>query len=139
MSALIGLLIALATTTPPHSSAKVPVFLQFSAQDTVGTMYVEKLREALEASAAYKRVMTATEAQFVIGIVTMDPSEAELGSGAGRSTVAAVTLQVENARGLNYMVYSWVLIANRDKVNTLAADLFGAIDNEIQELSSHVQ
>ena len=37
------------------------------------------------------------------------------------------------------MVYSWVLIANRDKVNTLATDLFGAIDKEIQELSSHVQ
>ena len=139
MSALIGLLVALATTTPPHASVKVPVFLQFSAQDTVGAMYVEKLRETLETSAAYQRVMTATEAQFVIGIVTMDPSEADLGAGAGRSTVAAVTLQVENAKGLNYMVYSWVLIANRDKVNTLATDLFGAIDSEIQELSSHVQ
>ena len=134
MSAVLGLLLALATTTPPRPAAKVPVYLHFSAEDTVGVMYVDKLCEAVETSGGYKRVMTANDAQFVIGIVTMDPSDADLGAGAGRSTVAAVTLQLENAKGLNYIVHSWVLIANRDKVDSLATDLFGEIDKEIREL-----
>ena len=49
-------------------------------------------------------------------------------------TVAAVTLQLENAKGLNYIVYSWVLVANRSKVDALATDLFFAIDKEIKAL-----
>jgi hypothetical protein len=112
----------------------VPVYLQFSAEDEVGTMYVNKLRDALESSSAYRRVMTTADAKFVIGIVTMDPNDAELGSGAGNSTVAAVTLQLQNTNGLNYMVYSWVLVANRGKVDSLATDLFAAIDKEIRDL-----
>jgi hypothetical protein len=134
VSAVLGLLLALATTTPPRPAAKVPVYLHFSAEDTVGSMYVDKLCEAVEASGSYKRVMTANDAEFVIGIVTMDPNDADLGPGAGRSTVAAVTLQLENTKGLNYIVHSWVLIANRDKVDSLATDLFGEIDKEIREL-----
>ena len=58
-------------------------------------MYVNKLREALESSSGYRRAVTVTDAKFVIAIVTMDPNEAELGSGAGNSTVAAVTLQLQ--------------------------------------------
>ncbi|HUK35709.1 MAG TPA: hypothetical protein VLV86_17445 [Vicinamibacterales bacterium] len=137
MGALIGLLLTLATTTPPatHVAAKAPVFLQTSAEDDVGAMYVDKLRDALESSPSYKRVMAPNDAQFVIGIVTMDPNDAELGSGAGTSTVAAVTLQLENTKGLNYMVYSWVLVANRAKVDSLATELFAAIDKEIQDVS----
>ena len=134
MGAVLGLLLALATTTPPHAATKVPIYLQFSADDQVGTMYVNKLRDALESSSSYRRVMTAADAKFVIGIVTMDPNEAELGSGAGNSTVAAVTLQLQNANGLNYIVYSWVLVANRGKVDSLATDLFAAIDKEIRDL-----
>lgn len=134
MSAVLGLLLALATTTPPRPAAKVPVYLHFSAEDTVGVMWVDKLCETIETSGGYKRVMTANDAQFVIGVVTMDPNEADLGPGAGHSTVAAVTLQVENTKGLNYIVHSWVLIANRDKVDSLASELFTEIDKEIREL-----
>jgi hypothetical protein len=136
VGAVLGLLLAIATTTPPHAAAKVPVFLQASAEDEVGAMYVNKLREALESSSGYRRTLTVTDAKFVIAIVTMDPNEAELGSGAGNSTVAAVTLQLQNSAGLNYIVYSWVLVANRGKVDSLATDLFGAIDTQIQELTS---
>lgn len=133
---MLGLLLAIATTTPPHAAAKVPIFLQASAEDAVGAMYVDKLREALESSSGYRRAITVADAKFVIAIVTMDPNEAELGSGAGNSTVAAVTLQLQNSVGLNYIVYSWVLVANRGKVDSLATDLFGAIDTQIQELTS---
>jgi len=141
MSALLGLLIALATTTPARPAPvveKVPVFLQFSADDEVGAAYVHRLREAVEASANYRTVGRAADAQFVIGIVTMDPTEAELGAGAGQSTVASVTLQLENTKGLNYMIYSWVLVANRGKVDSLATGLFTAIDREIRELKAQV-
>jgi hypothetical protein len=149
VNVVFGLLFALLTTTPtapkpvestPPSPAveKVPVFLHIDAQDAVGAAYVVKLREALEASRTYRPVMNPTKARFVIGIVTMDPNEAELGSGAGRSTVAAVTLQLENAKGLNQFVYSWVLFANRDKVDSLVTDLVVAIDKEIQDLDGPV-
>ena len=143
MSAFLGLLFALAlgTTTPARPVAvvdKVPVFLQFSADDAVGAAYVDKLREAFQASASYRSVANPSDAQFVIGIVTMDPTEAELGSGAGQSTVASVTLQLENTKGLNYMIYSWVLVANRAKVDSLATGLFAAIDKEIRDLKAQV-
>jgi len=133
---VLGLLLTLATTTPPHAAAKVPIYLQASAEDEVGAMYVNKLRAALESSSGYRRAVAVTDAKFVIAIVTMDPNEAQLGSGAGNSTVAAVTLQLQNSTGLNYIVYSWVLVANRDKVDSLATDLFTAIDTQIQELTS---
>ena len=133
MGVIIGLLLALATTTPPRPAAKVPVFLHVSAEDTVGSIYVDRLCETLETSAATTRD-GRQRAQYVIGIVTMDPDEADLGSGPGHSTVASVTLQVENTKGLNYIIHSWVLIANRDKVDSLATDLFAAIDKEIREL-----
>ena len=141
MSALFGLLLALTTTTPATPTPapaveRVPIFLQSDAADAVGAAYVDTLRTALRTSPLYKQVATASDARFVIGIVTMDPSEAELGSGAGRSTVAAVTLQLENAKGLNSFVYSWVLVANREKVESLATDLFAAIDREIRELDA---
>jgi hypothetical protein len=142
MSALIGLLIALATVTPARSAAvvveRVPVYVQFSADDVVGAQYVQKLRDALEASTTYRSVAKASDAQFVIGIVTMDPIEAELGAGASQSTVASVTLQLENREGLNYMIYSWVLVANREKVDSLATGLFAAIDKEIKDLKAQV-
>jgi len=162
VNAVIGLLMALATATPTVATKKapegletpalsrpatkasdahverVPVFLQFSAEDAVGAAYVRKLRDALEASTTYRPVTRVADAQFLIGIVTMDPTEGESGAGAGRSTVAAVTLQLENAKGLNAFIYSWVLVANRDKVEAIAADLFAAIDKEIRELPSDV-
>jgi len=141
VSALIGLLMALATTTPGRPAvapARVPVFVQFNAEDAVGVAYVRRLREALETSATYRPVPMAAEAQFVIGIVTMDPKDADLGSDAGQSTVAAVTLQLENSKGLNHYIYSWVLIANHDKVDSLATDLFAAIDKAIRDLNNQV-
>jgi hypothetical protein len=141
MSAFLSLLFALAITTPAKPAAvveKVPVFLQFSADDKVGAAYVDKLRDALESSSGYRSVSSPSDAQFVIAIVTMDPTEADLGSGAGQSTVASVTLQVENTKGLNYMVYSWVLVANREKIDSLATGLFSAIDKEIRDLKAQV-
>ena len=144
MSAVIGLLIALATTTPAKPSAtaatvrRAPIFVQSNAIDPVGVALVRKLREALDTSAIYKPVTNPPDAQYVIGIVTMDPDDAAVGSGAGRSTVASVTLQLENTKGLNHFIYSWVLVANEDKVDTLATELFAAIDREIQDLNAQV-
>ena len=143
MSALIGLLIALASTTPAKPSAAVavrraPIFVQSNAIDPVGVALVRKLREALDTSSTYKPATNPPDAQYVIGIVTMDPDDAAVGSGAGRSTVASVTLQLENAKGLNHFVYSWVLVANQDKVDVLTVELFAAIDREIQDLNTQV-
>lgn len=141
MSAVIGLLLALATTTPARPSVTVqraPIFVQSNAIDPVGTALVLKLREALETSTIYRSVTKPTDAQYVIGIVTMDPDDAAVGAGAGQSTVASVTLQLENTKGLNHFIYSWVLVANRDKVNALGPDLFAAIDREIQDLNAQV-
>ena len=141
MSAVIGLLMALATTTPARPVATVqraPIFVQSNAVDPVGTAFIRKLRDALDASTTYRTVANPSDAQYVIGIVTMDPDDAAVGSGAGQSTVASVTLQLENTKGLNHFVYSWVLVANQDKINTLAEQLFAAIDREIQDLNAQV-
>jgi hypothetical protein len=141
VSAVIGLLLALATTTPAKPSVTVhraPIFVQFNAVDPVGKAFVRKLRDALDTSTIYRPVMIATDAQYVVGIVTMDPDDAAVGSGAGQSTVASVTLQLQNTKGLNHFIYSWVLVANHDKIDTLAGDLFAAIDREIQDLNTQV-
>jgi hypothetical protein len=50
-----------------------------------------------------------------------------------------VTLQLENTKGLNHFIYSWVLVANQDKVEALATDLFAAIDREIQDLNAQIE
>ncbi len=141
MSAVIGLLLALATTTPARPSVtvhKAPVFVQSNAVDPVGQAFIRKLREALDTSAIYRPVTNAADAQYVIGIVTMDPDDAAVGAGTGQSTVASVTLQLENTKGLNHFIYSWVLVANQNKVDALATDLFAAIDREIQDLNAQV-
>jgi hypothetical protein len=143
MSALIGLLIALATTTPAKPSAtatvrRAPIFVQSNALDPVGGALVRKLRETLQGSPTYKPVANPPDAQYVVGIVTMDPDDAAVGPGAGHATVASVTLQLENTKGLNQFIYSWVLVANEDKVDTLAVELFAAIDREIQDLNAQV-
>jgi hypothetical protein len=138
---VIGLLLALATTTPAKPSVtvhKAPIYVQFNAMDPVGKAFVRKLRDALDTSIIYRPVMIATDAQYVVGIVTMDPDDAAVGSGAGQSTVASVTLQLQNTKGLNHFIYSWVLVANQDKIDTLAGDLFAAIDREIQDLNTQV-
>jgi len=143
VSAVIGLLMALAltTTTPAKPSVAVqrlPIFVQSNAVDPVGTEFVRKLRVALDASTIYRPVKNPADAQYVIGIVTMDPDDAAVGSGAGTATVASVTLQLENTKGLNHFIYSWVLVANEDKVETLAVQLFAAIDREIQDLNAQI-
>jgi hypothetical protein len=138
---VIGLLLALATTTPARPSVAVhraPIFVQSNTVDPVGQVLVRKLRDALDTSKIYRPVTNPADAQYVIGIVTMDPDDAAVGSGAGQSTVASVTLQLENTKGLNHFIYSWVLVANHDKVDTLGADLFAAIDREIQDLNAQV-
>jgi len=96
------------------------------------------VQEALDTSAVYRPVLNPADAQYVIGIVTMDPDEAAVGPGTGQSTVASVTLQLENTKGLNHFVYSWVLVANQDKVDVLTVELFSAIDREIQDLNAQV-
>jgi hypothetical protein len=121
-------------TAPVTAVEKVAVFLQTDARDDVGAAYVARLRQVLETSSSYRPVTNPASARFVVGIVTMDPNEAEAGSAAGHATVAAVTLQRENAADLNEFVYSWVLVARRDKVNVLATELYAAIDKEIREL-----
>ena len=142
MSVVFALLIALAATTtpakPPVVVHKAPIFIQTNAVDPVGTALVRKLGDALDTSTLYRPVRNPTDAQYVIGIVTMDPDDAAVGTGAGRSTVASVTLQLENTKGLNHFVYSWVLVANQDKIETLAEQLFAAIDREIQDLNAQV-
>ena len=135
------LLTAVATTPaapaerlPPAPVERTPIFLHSDARDIVGATYVDRLRRALAGSSAYRPVMHPVSAQFVVGIVTMDPAGADAGSAAGRSTAAAVTLQREQPTGRNQFVYSWVLVARPDTVDSLAAELLTAIDQQIQEL-----
>jgi hypothetical protein len=142
---IIGLVAAvIATTTParPHvehpaaapAVEKIPVFLQSEVHDEIGALYVARFRDALAQSSTYRPVTTASGARFVVGFLTMDPNEAEAGIATGHATVAAVTLQRENGSGLNELVYSWVLVARRDKVDSLVTQLVGAIDQEIRGL-----
>ena len=134
MKRAIVFFLAMAAAAPAFAAEKVPIFILSNAEDTVGASYVYKLRETLQASSLYTLVTKEPDAVFVISVVTMDPNDADLGSGAERSTVAAITLQVENTKGLNYLVHSWVLVANREKVDMLAAQLMAVIDKEVQDL-----
>lgn len=150
MSFLIGLLmsaVAATTTVPAPTTGKTPapeteriaVYLQTDAQDAVGADYVERLRQSLDDSSTYRRVTQPASARFVVGIQTMDPNEA-VDAGRGEATVAAVTLRQETGEGISEFVYSWVLVARRDKVDALAAALLDALDQEIrQEISQDIR
>jgi hypothetical protein len=78
--------------------------------------------------------MHPASAQFVVGIVTMDPNDSAAGAGARRATVAAVTLQREQPTGRNQFIYSWVLVARPDTIDSLATELLTAIGQQIQKL-----
>ena len=138
MNLLISLMLATVTITTPtipvdattRSAAgeKTPIFLQIDAPDPVGATYVATLRQVLHTSKRYRPVINPAEARFIVGIVTIDPHEAESGSAAGRSTAAAVTLRQEG----DQFVYSWVIVVTRQNVGSLASELIAAIDKEIQ-------
>jgi len=142
---LMGLFLAVvtATTTAPAAREKTlplpaperhAVYVQSEVHDAIGALYVLKLQEALAGSSAFKPVTDPANARFVIGIVTMDPNEAEPESGVGRSTAAAITLQVRSETGLNPLLHSWVLVSNRDRVDLLVAELVTSIFLEIKEV-----
>jgi hypothetical protein len=120
--------------TPATAVEKIAVFMQSEVHDALGALYVAKFRDALAESSAYRPVPSSADARYVIGFLTMDPNEAEAGIATGHATVAAVTLQREHGSGPNELVYSWVLVAKREKVDALVADLIGAIDQEIRGL-----
>jgi hypothetical protein len=122
------------TLAPPPAAPKTPVFIQSEVHDAIGALYVAKLKDALEASKAFRADTEPASARLVVGILTMDPNESAPESGLGRSTAAAVTLQLQSGTGLNPLIYSWVLVARRDNVDSLAAELVAAIDMQIQEL-----
>jgi hypothetical protein len=145
VNVFMGLVLAvIATTTPARPQAdrtapattveKVPVFVQSEVHDAIGALYVARFRDALEASSGYRPVTTPAAARFVVGFLTMDPNEADASAASSQSTVAAVTLQRETGSGLNELVYSWVLVARRDKVDSLVTELASAIDQEIRGL-----
>jgi hypothetical protein len=144
VNAAVGILLAALTTTTtppgktieaaPIAAERTPIYLHVDAPDAVGAAYVARLRHALQGSSAYRAATHPSDARFVVGIVTMDPSEGGTGAVAGNSTVAAVTLQRESETGLNQYVYSWVLVATRDKVDAVVADVLAAIDREIRVL-----
>ncbi len=149
MHLLMGLLVAvLATTTttpsrpptaslPPASATaeeKIPVFLQSEVHDAIGALYVAKFRAALQESSIFRPVTSAATARFVLGFLTMDPNGAEAATETAPATAAAVTLQLRNPDGLNQLVYSWVLVARRNNVDSLVTELVGAIDQEIRGL-----
>lgn len=146
MHLAIALLLALVSAAPALaadrtslsvSSVPIGIFLQSEANDRLGELCAERLREALDRSKVFHAVDTPASAQFVVGLLTMDPREAEAAAGTtagGESTVAAVTLQRENSPNLNELVYSWVLVARRDNIDALIAQLVTAIDREIREL-----
>jgi hypothetical protein len=144
---VFGLLLSalVATTTPASPAAKkdarpaerVPIFLQTDAHDPVGLEYIQQMRETLQESLYYRPVGDPESAKFVVGILTMDPNEAERAPNTLMpSTVASVTLRRENGKGPAEFVYSWVLVAKRDNVQSLATELLTAIDHEIQDFAA---
>lgn len=140
MNLVIGLVLAIISATsvprverPAAAMEKIPVFVQSEVHDQIGALYVAKFRDAIAQSNAYRPVTDPATARFVVGVLTMDPNEAESTTGS-LSTVAAVTLQRENSPGLNQLVYSWVMVAKRDKLDSLVTELVAAIDREIKDL-----
>lgn len=143
MNLVLGLLLSatVAVNNPvaatPSKTARpverVPIFLQTDAHDPVGLEYIQQMRESLQESLYYRPVGEPESAQFVVGILTMDPNEAEHAPNTLMpATVASVTLRRENGKGPAEFVYSWVLVAKRDNVQSLATELLSAIDREIQ-------
>jgi hypothetical protein len=143
---VLGILLAVLTSTTPSPAnnldaapkavgEKLPIFVQADTSDAVGAAYVARLHDALRGSPTYRAAANPADARFIVGIITMDPNEAEA-TGGGRSTVAAVTLRREASAGSSEFIYSWVLVARRDKVDSLVAELFAAIDREIQGLEN---
>jgi hypothetical protein len=62
--------------TVAAQETKVPIYLQATTEDTIGTTYLYQLREQLRASHSYRLVLTEGEALFHVRLVTIDPDDA---------------------------------------------------------------
>src|ERR1700730_3531294 len=107
---------------PAQAADRTPVCIISTTEDTVGTTFVYLLKEQLLASQGYTVVPACTEAWFVIDILTMAPD----GANAAVQTVSAISLLVENTKGLNYFVTEWVAIMGRDKLASQATMLIAS-------------
>jgi hypothetical protein len=106
-------------------SGRIPVCVQSTTPDTVGTTFVYVFTEQLRASQTYKVVEACPDALFVININTLDPGD---GVEAGRQTVSAITLSVENTMGWDYYLTQWVTLTGMDRVTSQATTLIASVD-----------
>jgi hypothetical protein len=147
VNVVLGLLLSatLAIAPPASSSARrtsrpaerAPIFLQIDSHDAVGLEYVERMRTALDESLFYRPVFDPERANFVVGILTMDPNGIDKDpTTTGPATVASITLRRAHGKGPAEFVYSWVLVAKRSTLDSLVDEALSAIDRQIQDFEA---
>ena len=130
-SALVLAAIILVSQAASAAEKKIPIFLNTDSRDTVGTTFIDNLREQLKASESYDVVLRQEDAVFVIGVVTIDDSGRSASDPT--STVTSVVLLINNADGYDYLLNQWVMSIGRDRTSAVATDLIASIDKDVQE------
>jgi hypothetical protein len=116
-----------------HAADRIPIYINGTTPDTVGTNYLFQLREQFRASQGYTVVTTETEAAFVVSLVTMDPNIAD-NTLRNLQTIGSMALQLENTTALNGFLTTWVIQVGKENVPALVADAVANIDKLVQEL-----
>jgi hypothetical protein len=133
MWALVLVAIMLVSEAASAADKKIPIYLQLTTNDTVGTTFGYTLREQLKASQSYEVVLRQADALFVIGVVSMGSSESGRASDP-TDTVTSIVLLVNNADGYDYFLDQWVMRIGRERTAVMATDIIAAIDKDVQEV-----
>ena len=132
---LIAVAAAIALGYPRMAAAseKIPVYINSTTEDTIGTTWVYNLREQLKASQTYEVVVKQSDAIFTINAVSQEDDK-------NISTMLAVVLTLQSDKpGWTYYVTQWVISCGRERIAQSVQNTIAAVDKQVNDFIKALQ
>lgn len=112
-----------------QSSAKAPVYIQATAEDTVGKLLVYEVREVIRRSSGLALVDRDSDARFVLRVVTIDPDRSE---SPGLSTIysAVYTVHTFHETPVEMYLTNVVGVCGSSRVESCARKMIATLDEQ---------
>lgn len=110
-----------------QQAATIPIYVQHSGDDRVGTDFAYQVREQLRRSAGYPLILKEADAAIVVSLVSLDQN-------CGRADLASVVaiafyVNVANRPLLNHSV----MLVGKEKTDSMAKTLVASLDHAVEQ------